>query len=336
MTHSPFRGRRGFTLIELLVVIAIIAVLIALLVPAVQKVREAASRASCSNNMKQLALAVHHFHGTHKTMPPYFGIFPTKSGCGQYPGCDRSAPYGGWFVHLLPYVEQGNLHRTLSSEIKAANFNENKEITPGKPGTPGAPLVDDYNGHKYVYSPVSGGSSGTYETHGIWVEGIHQAVFPILQCAADPTREVNGLVYGYWGGTNYMANWNAWGDGKNSLWTPPQHFGAIIDGTSNTVLFGEAYQTCDRLGRIALYSWYYQTFGLDWYGQPNTFLFQGSPGEGRCDTCCDNWRAQSGHTGGMNVALADGSVRFIVQSMSQATWTSAMLPRDGMPLGTDW
>jgi prepilin-type N-terminal cleavage/methylation domain-containing protein len=326
--------RRGFTLIELLVVIAIIAILIALLVPAVQKVREAAARAQCGNNLKQLVLAVHHFHDNHKTMPSYFGIYPPVLGCGQYPWCNRAAPYGGWFLHLLPYVEQDPLWRRVAAEVQKANYNENKPLDPGNPGTPGPPQIIHYNGHDYVYVPYSGGTPGTYEAHDIWVDGVHEATFALLRCPSDPTYQL-GLVYNYWGGTSYMANWNAWGDGTSALWTPAQPFAALTDGQSNIVLFGEGYQTCDTLGRIALYSWYYQTFGLDWYGQGNTYMFQQQPGEGKCATCCDNWRAQTGHTA-MNVALGDGSVRAVSSSISQDTWTKVLLPRDGQPLGNDW
>jgi prepilin-type N-terminal cleavage/methylation domain-containing protein len=326
--------RTGFTLIELLVVIAIIAVLIALLVPAVQHVRESAARAQCANNMKQLGLAVHNFHDTHKTMPVYFGIFPVDRSCGQYPWCNRSTPYGGWFLHLLPFVEQGPLYNRVAAEVKQANYNENQPVDPGDPGTPGPPLTIVFNGHTYTYISYTGGSPGTYIPHDIWVDGVHEATFPILRCLSDPTWD-NGLVYRYWGGTSYMANWNAWGNGRDSLWTPPQPFAALTDGLSNIVLFGEGYQTCDTVGRIALYSWFYQAFGLDWYGQGNTLMFQERPGEGKCPTCCDNWRAQSGHTS-MNVTLADGSVRAVSRNISQTTWTRVMLPRDGQPLGDDW
>jgi prepilin-type N-terminal cleavage/methylation domain-containing protein len=85
----------GFTLIELLVVIAIIAVLIGLLVPAVQKVREAGNRASCSNNLKQLVLALHNCHDSHQRLPPQAGTF-------------GGAYYAPLFYHLLPYIEQNN------------------------------------------------------------------------------------------------------------------------------------------------------------------------------------------------------------------------------------
>jgi prepilin-type N-terminal cleavage/methylation domain-containing protein len=97
--HNP---RRGFTLVELLVVIAITATLLALLLPAVQQAREAAARARCQNNLRQLGLALHHYHDAHGVLPPAQGRFPRA---------DSLHRYGSTFFHLLPFLEEDALFK---------------------------------------------------------------------------------------------------------------------------------------------------------------------------------------------------------------------------------
>jgi prepilin-type N-terminal cleavage/methylation domain-containing protein/prepilin-type processing-associated H-X9-DG protein len=332
--------RRAFTLIELLVVIAIIAVLIAMLLPAVQMVRAAGDRAKCQNNLKQLGVAVHNFESANGTMPVYFGVQAANPNPNAN-ALNETMVFGGWFAHLLPYVEQDNLYDDILAEIQETGHNQ-AYYADGSTVTSAA-VDETFVGHGY--SATQGTTTGAgYTRAGIWITESQQAVFRGLQCPSDPSMPSGGrLLPNGWGYTNYLANFNAWSTKPSGVYSPPMNFELMTDGTSNTVLFGEGYAVCDTIQRIALYSWWYHNFCLDWYQNtkapvapnPNTVqygMFQAAPTLAQCD----NWLAQSGHPNGMNVALADGSVRFVLASVSQQTWANALVPNDGQVLGDDW
>jgi prepilin-type N-terminal cleavage/methylation domain-containing protein/prepilin-type processing-associated H-X9-DG protein len=296
------RSRRAFTLIELLVVIAIIAILIGLLLPAVQKVREAAARAKCTNNIKQLGIGLHAHHDAVGALP-----------MGQYNNFySNDAPWirGCWIHPLMPYIEQGAL-RAIQEASHTTNGQwallcPNKDtiiavlVCPSDPSSPKVQTVD---------TNTVAGVAGT-------MQGLHTNY---VVCAGSTVFGANGQNLN---GMFYVKS-------KTRLTD-------VTDGLSNTLMVSEILLvpdsgTNDLRGRYNN-SWY----GNSWFGTlypPNTTVADTVGYQGISTTYAPNTTvsntpnailsARSRHTGGVNVGFGDGSVRFVRTSVTPATWLVA-------------
>ncbi len=300
-----FDRQRGFTLVELLVVITIIGILIALLLPAVQAAREAARRAQCTNNLKQIGLAMHLHHEQQDLFP--IGHFWPESGVGSRDGAEAT-----WVTYILPYLEQSALYEQIDWNLSFGHASysptyANKVVTnqtlalllcPSGPRNP-LPWNDAYARGSYV---------------------ANNGIGPMEESDLDdspPARQVTGVFF--LNSTIRVAD--------------------IRDGTTNTAMVseirlaeGEDFRGVMHYPEGPFYQHNYT---------PNSLV----PDEIRTAFCVDepaapcigtfsDWAtrelimtARSHHPGGVNLLLGDGSVRFVAESLDLDIWQALSTPR---------
>jgi prepilin-type N-terminal cleavage/methylation domain-containing protein/prepilin-type processing-associated H-X9-DG protein len=310
------RIRRAFTLIELLVVIAIIAILIGLLVPAVQKVRDAAARAQCQNNLKQIALALHNYHDTYRNFPPG----------GMQTGLNGARCYTNWAIEILPYVEQRNLYLRYD-QSRLNEHNNQKFVVQSRVPVYECPN-DPYNG--LLERPGSGPQRYAYR-HGSYraVSGRSGAIGRGFWDTFEPQfwppnwimlKEWRGALHGTATPYNGIPAQNATGVGGAPLsqMGGPERMANITDGTSNTLFIGEYYNT-DVSNRATFWAYTYASYNQSSVTSESRILgdsynkCSNMPGQGGNNPCKRGFGAF--HDGGVNFALCDGSVRWISYSV---------------------
>jgi prepilin-type N-terminal cleavage/methylation domain-containing protein/prepilin-type processing-associated H-X9-DG protein len=315
------RNRSGFTLIELLVVIAIIAILIGLLLPAVQKVREAAARLTCSNNLKQLGLATHNYHDTNNELPP---------------GWDFATSWGALGL-VLPYIEQGNLYNTmdpkqpLTAAVNAPGVLAAVKLylcpsdkTNPQPALGGATNYHTNNGNTPVFVVARGLNldtppNGTFFTNskGITIQGISD------------------------GSSNTaLASERLMADGNMAASSPREDtFNGPNGAVGRPATADEAATWCNSVDVTNLSNQFPIFMGAPWAHGQHSYQHIIPPNGRSCGWLVSlraSMTPSSRHSGGVNLLLGDGSVRFVRDSVSVATWRAVGSRNGGEVIGNDF
>jgi prepilin-type N-terminal cleavage/methylation domain-containing protein/prepilin-type processing-associated H-X9-DG protein len=309
----PAERRRGFTLIELLVVIAIIAILIGLLLPAVQKVREAAARIQCSNNLKQIGLALHNYHDSIGTFPSaHVELCPA----GTRPGTEGTCSYyTGWSIDLLPYIEQDNLYKTYNNNvINASPVNAAFRTTNVKVYTCPA---DTRAGQIYAPETLPPDGHGQGNPQILYMASSYKVMSGVGNTSTTNTYA------GYWDEVQDAQNAHPsgkgafHGDGYSGL--TPERMTSITDGTSNTIFVGERHtRTHPTRGPFWADSFNLYTAGAAYPAIPGGNLYL-QPDYDACQArinsnyCKYGWGSL--HTAGIQFLFGDGHVRSLPPSI---------------------
>jgi prepilin-type N-terminal cleavage/methylation domain-containing protein/prepilin-type processing-associated H-X9-DG protein len=369
------RRWRGFTLIELLVVIAIIAVLIALLLPAVQAAREAARRAQCTNNLKQIGLAIHNYHTANNSFPPgtaaSFNPLNDMDGGGH-----PCVNWMGWSAQglMLGYLEQGPMYNAINfnldpiswpsypfnstfSNTKVASF-----LCPSD-GLAGQTCINSYYASEgtniagYANVPSSTTPQGCI---GIDVPGLFTFAKSYgIQAITDGTSNTVAFSEGLVGTTgNYAQRWSTGvninppaNSNVQDAWTTLTTVGQVPPGTFMAGILqtcNQTFATATAGNGLQTYRGNYWSWGAEAMSIFDTIVPPSSTqypwGECRfgCATCgvdssdhSNITSATSNHPGGANVCMADGHVQFIKSSVSMQIWWSLGTKARGEVISSD-